>query len=128
MGFMAISLGDASVVVASAAAWIGGGGGGGAAGVHKELKRQRVSGVRHTFWDLWMISTDVVFEHTTPRTHRQNHLQSLLILFLYGLLIPASLRMEGGHLIFVASSSSKRDVAQPPGGQSQPPLYACLPP
>ena len=72
----------------------------GAAKVHKEHMRQWVGGVRHTFWDLWMVSTDVVFEHTTPVPIGKDHLQSILIFFLHGLLVPARLRMEGGHLIF----------------------------
>ena len=72
----------------------------GALGVHKELKRQRVGRVGHTIWDLWMVSTDVVFKHTTLVPIGKDHLQSLLIIFLHGLFLPAILRMKGGHLIF----------------------------
>ena len=72
----------------------------GAAEVHKELRRQRVDGVRHTFRNLCMVSTDVVFKHTTSVPIRKDHLKNLLILFLHGLLVLPRLRMEGGHLIF----------------------------
>ena len=46
----------------------------GALGVHKELRRQQVGGVKHTLWDLWMVSTYVVFENTTPEPISKNHL------------------------------------------------------
>ena len=75
----------------------------GALGVHKELRRQWAGGIRHTFWDPWMVSTNVVFEHTTPVLIGKDHLKSLLVLFLHGLLVPTRLRMKGGHLIFGCS-------------------------
>ena len=95
MGSLAVSLGGASVVVASTTTWTG------LPGVHKELKRQWDGGVRHAIWDLRMVSTDVVFEHTTPVPISKDHLQSLLVLFLHDFLVSAHLRMVGGHLVFL---------------------------
>ena len=77
----------------------GGGGGGGALGVCNELMRKGVGGVMHTIWNLWVVSTNVVFEHTTSVAISKNQLQGLLIVFLHGFLILAHLRVEGGHLI-----------------------------
>ena len=94
MGSLAVSLGSTSVAVALATTWTG------LPGVHKELRRQRVGGVKHAIWDLQMVSTDVVFEHTTPVPISKDHLHSLLVLFLHDFLVSARLRMVGGHFVF----------------------------
>ena len=72
----------------------------GASEVHKEHRKQRVGEVKHAIWDLRMVSIDVVFEHTTLVPMGKDHLQSLLVIFLHDLLVPARLRMEGRHLVF----------------------------
>ena len=69
-----------------------------APGLRKELQRQRVGGVRHAVWNLWLASTDVVFENTTSIDVSEDHLHGLLVVLLYG------------FFVFATLSSSMRDI------------------
>ena len=71
----------------------------GAPGVHEELWWERVEGVGHPIWNLWLVSTDVVFERTTPVNIGEDHLQGLLVVLLHGLLVLARLGFKGRHFI-----------------------------
>ena len=68
--------------------------------VHEEHWRKRVGKVRHAVWEFWMISTDVVFEHTTPVTVGKDQIQGLLVVLFYGFFIFDGLGLKKRYFIF----------------------------
>ena len=72
----------------------------GAPRVHEEFGREWIRGVGHTVKNLWLVSKNVVFKHTTSVAIGEDKLQSLLVVLLHGFFIFAGLGLEGGHFIF----------------------------
>ena len=72
----------------------------GALGVHEELWREWAGGVEHANWNLWLVYTDVVFEHITFVAIGKDQLQGLLVVLLHGFFVFAGLRLERRCFIF----------------------------
>ena len=93
----------------------------GALGVHEELWRKWVKGIEHAIWNFWLITTNIVFKHTTFVTRGKDQLQSLLIVLLHGCFVLTRLRLKRRHFIFGCTQPpAEVKSVQPPGRQPQP--------
>ena len=72
----------------------------GAPRVDNVFLRKWVGRARHPFQDLWLVSVDAGLECVAPIAISKDELQSLLVIFLHGLLILAYLGMKGRRLTF----------------------------